>query len=375
MRARRYGNPTALGKQGSEFNTVGAARRHVNHRERTVVTHSATYQDILPVAIAAVAAACRVTRHVQSRQQHIERHSKDDMSPVTVADYAAQAVIARQLADAFGTLTMVGEEDAETLREAGRTALREEVAAAARVAWPGAGIDDVLDAIDLGNHDASGARYWTLDPIDGTKGFLRGGQYAVSLALIEQGKVVLGVLGCPNLSQDFNRSFDDPDTRGCLFHAVRGGGSWAVPADRPNLSPRRLDASREEDISAMRVCESVEAAHSRIDDTGRIVDYLAARGAPARLDSQCKYAVVARGQAEAYLRLPTRRDYVEKIWDHAAGMIIAEEAGAVVTDVLGKPLDFSKGAGLAANRGVICATRAFHGRIRQAISALGLFPE
>lgn len=339
------------------------------------MTDLASQSNPLSVAIAAVAAACRVTRHVQNRQQHIERHSKDDMSPVTVADYAAQAVIARHLADALGELTLVGEEDAETLREAGRGALREEVAAAARVAWPEAGVDDVLDAIDLGNHDASAERYWTLDPIDGTKGFLRGGQYAVSLALIEKGRVVLGVLGCPNLSADYARSFDDPDPRGSLFYATRGTGSWSVPADKPDLSPRRLDASREEDIAAMRVCESVEAAHSRIDDTGRIVEFLSSRGTPARLDSQCKYAVVARGQAEAYLRLPTRRDYVEKIWDHAAGMIIAEEAGAIVTDVLGKPLDFSRGAGLSANRGVICASRAFHGRIRQAISTLGLFTE
>jgi 3'(2'), 5'-bisphosphate nucleotidase len=354
---------------------VDACRRHANTTERIIVTHSASYSDQLTVAITAVAAACRVTRHVQSRQQHIERHSKDDMSPVTVADYAAQAVIARQLADAFGGLTLVGEEDAATLREAGRDALREEVAAAARVTWAEAGVDDVLDAIDLGNHDASAERYWTLDPIDGTKGFLRGGQYAVSLALIEKGRVMLGVLGCPNLSADYSRSFDAPDPRGSLFYAVRGGGSWSVPADQPASSPRRLDASREEDITAMRICESVEAAHSRIDDTGRIVEYLSSRGTPARLDSQCKYAVVARGQAEAYLRLPTRRDYIEKIWDHAAGMIIAEEAGAIVTDVLGKPLDFSKGAGLSANRGVICASRAFHGRIRQAITALALFNE
>lgn len=339
------------------------------------MTPSASPQDCLNVAIAAVAAACRVTRHVQNRQQHIDRHNKDDMSPVTVADYAAQAVIARQLADALGTLTLVGEEDASTMREAGRSALREEVAAAARVVWADAGSAEVLDAIDLGNHDASSERYWTLDPIDGTKGFLRGGQYAVSLALIEKGQVVLGVLGCPNMSGDYARSFDHPDPRGCLFYATRGGGSWSVPADRPHISPQRLDASREQDIGAMRVCESVEAAHSRIDDTGRIVEYLGARGTPARLDSQCKYAVVARGQAEAYLRLPTRRDYVEKIWDHAAGMIIAEEASAIVTDVLGRPLDFSRGTGLASNRGILCASRAFHGRIRQAIASLELFKD
>ena len=335
----------------------------------------ATNADRLAVAIAAVAAACRVTRHVQNRQQHIQRHAKDDMSPVTVADYAAQAVVARQLADALGRLDMVGEEDAGTLRAAGQDALREEVASAARVAWPEVGADEVMDAIDLGNHDASAESYWTLDPIDGTKGFLRGGQYAVSLALIERGQVVLGVLGCPNLAESHERAFDSPDPRGTLYYAVRGGGSWQVPADRPDMSPRRLDASRLEDISAMRVCESVEAAHSRLDDTGRIVQHLGAQGTPARLDSQCKYAVVARGQAEAYLRLPTRRDYVEKIWDHASGVIIAEEASAVVTDIAGRPLDFSRGAGLSANRGVVCATRTFHKRVLDAIATLGLFSD
>ena len=351
---------------------MSAPQRHANTIERTTVTPLANLQDHLTIAIAAVSAACRVTRHVQDRQQHIARHNKDDMSPVTVADYAAQAVIARHLADALGSLIMVGEEDASTLREADRRTLCEEVAAAARVVWADAGSAEVLDAIDLGNHDASGERYWTLDPIDGTKGFLRGGQYAVSLALINQGQVVLGVLGCPNMSADYTRSFDNPDPRGCLFYATRGGGSWSVPADRPDRPARRLDASREQDIGALRLCESVEAAHSRIDDTGRIVEYLAARGTPARLDSQCKYAVVARGQAEAYLRLPTRRDYVEKIWDHAAGMIIAEEASAIVTDVLGRPLDFSTGTALTANRGILCASRAFHGRIREAIVSLEL---
>ena len=52
--------------------------------------------------------------------------------------------------------------------------------------------------IDKGNGNIA-PRYWTLDPIDGTKGFIRGDQYAIALALIEQGQVKVGVLGCPSL--------------------------------------------------------------------------------------------------------------------------------------------------------------------------------
>jgi len=84
------------------------------------------------------------------------------------------------------------------------------------------------------------------------------------------------------------------------------------------------------------------------------------------------YAVVARGQADAYLRMPTSKTYVEKIWDHAAGSIIATEAGAIVTDITGAALDFTHGQRLETNRGVVCAAPHIHGRIIKAIDSLGI---
>lgn len=292
-----------------------------------------------------------------------------------MADYAAQALIASRLAAAWGIPRLVGEEDAAALRGPDKESLRAAVTAATREVWTDATSEDVLDAIDYGNHDASADGYWTLDPIDGTKGFLRGGQYAVSLGYIERGQVVFGVLGCPNMSADLERPFDDPDPVGCLFYALSGGGSWTLPADRPAGAAQAISTSAATDITSLRLCESVEAAHSKLDDTARIVQHLGARGTPARLDSQCKYAVVARGQADAYLRLPTRRDYVEKIWDHAAGKIIAEQAGSTVSDIRGQSLDFSCGTGLRNNRGVVCATAALHAPILASIRELNLFED
>jgi 3'(2'), 5'-bisphosphate nucleotidase len=122
----------------------------------------------------------------------------------------------------------------------------------------------------------------------------------------------------------------------------------------------------------VRICESVETAHSKHGDTQRVLDRLGYGVEYTRLDSQCKYAVVARGQADAYLRMPTHKGYVEKIWDHAAGMLIATEAGAVVTDISGAPLDFARGRRLEANRGVVCAAAGVHGKIIDAIEALGI---
>ena len=81
------------------------------------------------------------------------------------------------------------------------------------------------------------------------------------------------------------------------------------------------------------------------------------------MDSQAKYAAVATGMADAYLRLPTRKDYQEKIWDHAAGAFVLEQAGGKISDVFGKELDFSQGRTLKNNRGVIATAAGVHAQI------------
>ena len=81
---------------------------------------------------------------------------------------------------------------------------------------------------------------------------------------------------------------------------------------------------------------------------------------PYRIDSQCKYAAVARGDASIYLRLPTKKGYEEKIWDHAAGSIVIQEAGGRATDVRGDELDFSLGRTLRNNLGVVVTNGVLH---------------
>ena len=328
------------------------------------------FESMLKAARQAVTETCAVARKIQLASGAMKRMTKGDYSPVTVADFAVQALIALHLREQLGELVLVGEETAADLRQAHSDHLRDAVVAAVCQVRSKLSPAEVLAAIDLGNHDATAAAYWTLDPIDGTKGFLRGGQYAISLGYIERGVVVLGVLGCPNLGRDFARPFDQPADAGSLFFARLGGGAFYVPSAAPETKAVAVTVAQNRDITRMRVCESVEAAHSRLDETQQVVARLKAKGAPARLDSQCKYAVVARGQADAYLRLPTRADYVEKIWDHAAGALVASEAGATVSDIDGKPLDFAQGATLRQNRGVVCAVPAFHGPILEAIAAL-----
>ncbi len=326
----------------------------------------------LHAALTAVASACRVARSVQANLERVVRITKDDRSPVTVADFAVQALVALVMQRKLGEVRIVGEEHSRMLRDAEHAAIREEIRRAVHEEWPDVTVDAVLDAIDHCDHDATGKSYWTLDPIDGTKGFLRGQQYAIALALIERGKVTLGVMGCPNLPVAHDASLEVADARGVIYAAARGQGAWEIDPEHINALPKCMAASEAAADGMIRICESVESGHTRQSDSARVVERLGGQSTPVRLDSQCKYAIVARNQADAYLRLPTKAEYREKIWDHAAGSLIATEAGAVVTDITGSPLDFSRGAALEDNRGVICAAAAWHERIIAAIERLGI---
>jgi len=281
---------------------------------------------------------------------------KKDKSPVTVADYGVQAIICHELKKEFPYDPIVAEEDSADLQTEEGKALTKKVFEYSSKVLPELNEDDIHSIIDSGDYDGGPeARFWTLDPIDGTKGFLRGQQYAVALALVENGEVVLGVLGCPNLARDLE---DTESNKGCIFSAVKGEGSSVQFFDEETYN--KIKVSDIDHPTYAPFCESVESAHSSHSDSEQIAQILGVTAEPIRIDSQCKYAVLARGDASIYLRLPTSKEYVEKIWDHAAGYIIVIEAGGRVTDVLGKDLDFSLGRTLSNNKGVVGTNGELH---------------
>jgi 3'(2'), 5'-bisphosphate nucleotidase len=258
---------------------------------------------------------------------------------------------------------LVGEEDSSELRtDAGRV-LKDKVIQQVCSLMPGLKEEQILTAIDRGLYQGGPkGRYWTLDPIDGTMGFLRGDQYAVALALIEDGEPVLGVLGCPNLPHDASKP-DGP--RGCLFVAVKGSPSVMRSLAAPE--EQIISTTVISDPAEASFCESVESAHSSHSDAARIAELLGVRAEPYRIDSQCKYAAVARGDASIYLRLPTKAGYEEKIWDHAAGWMVVKQAGGEVTDVFGRPLDFSLGRTFGNNLGVVATNGKLHQKVIDAV--------
>ncbi len=321
----------------------------------------------LKFALEAVREAARAAQLVRDRLD-VKGIEKRDLSPVTVADYACQALVARRLHKAFPEAVLVGEEDARDLRrgEGGGETLSQ-VTQFVREFEAAATPDKVCDWIDFGNGEPVD-RFWCLDPIDGTKGYLRGEQYAVALALIESGKVTLGVLACPNLGEDCTLG---KDASGALVAAVTGEGAWRVRLSSGG-DFTRIGVSLCEDITHARMLRSVEAGHTNVGQIGQLSELLGLEAEPVCLDSQAKYAVLSAGGGELLVRLlsASKPDYKEKIWDQAAGSIVLEEAGGRISDLEGRALDFTQGRTLARNRGVCASNGVLHEKALEAISQL-----
>lgn len=212
--------------------------------------------------------------------------AKADRSPLTAADLAAHRILLAGLRELTPQLPVLSEEAAD-------------IPWAERQSWP---------------------RLWLVDPLDGTREFVRrNGEFCVCLALIEHGQPLLGVVHAP--------------IRRTTWSAVRGLGAWcqqddaaeqALPAHRP-VTPLA-------DGTAMRV------AVSRSHRDARIHTLLAhlPRAECLAMGSAIKFGLLAQGELDLYPRFgPTSE------WDTAAGQCLVEAVGGAVLDLHGQPLRYN----------------------------------
>lgn len=321
---------------------------------------------------------------------------KDDLSPVTVADFAIQAVLARTLGNAFPGDGFVGEESADELRRNPRLLTRV-LDIVAQCAGPSLFRDaeDLCDLIDsctttTTSSSSSPARTWVFDPIDGTKTFIRGEQYAINIALLEAGRQVLSVVACPLLSADATTPVTDatvdPTGRGCILFAVRGHGAYVRPLLLPGgddnagedkqqqqpPQPRRLPRHAEHVASAedLRFVTSWTLLDSGVDAVHKAVAERLRVPFPGcdLLGWVPRWAVLALGVANTTVWVYKRRDRRAKIWDHAGAMLLFEEVGGVITDVHGKEIDLTAGRKLEANFGFVAAPRNLHQTVLETVA-------
>jgi len=291
---------------------------------------------------------------------------KPDHSPVTLADMSIQALAGALLEKYLPDAVLVAEEDADHLKAPGGVEDLEKVTAYVHSFFPQATSGDICRWIQKGQDNPSGT-FWTLDPIDGTKGFLRGGQYVTALAFIQNGKVELAAIGCPELELQDHKALG----KGVGIFAARGRGCWAASLDGLEKPQQwvRLEVSQCQEINKARVLDSFDPEHKNAEKDRCIRERLGIRSEPITLDSMAKQVVLASGGAEIFLRTLPRKDpgHREKIWDVAAGALAIEEAGGRVTDLEGGELDFGSGLTLARNPGLVATNGIFHKAVLTAI--------
>jgi len=289
-----------------------------------------------------------------------DKMEKAGKEPVTIADYGAQAVILRSIREYFPHDAALAEEWADEFINLSTDVQRDSVLRhVSKIAGQTVSLDDARGWLDFGR-GGPGSRVWVVDPIDGTKGFLRGDQFAVAVALLVDGQPVVGALACPLLP--FDPSHPN-GSRGVVATAIRGGGAEIEPLT--GGSSRRMCVSTAKSSTA-RAVESIE--HSDHSFSADVYRNAALGGDLVRMDSQAKYLAVADGRAEVYLRQSRSADYHEKVWDHAAGVLIVQEARGRVTDLDGKPLEFTHGPTLAANQGILATNGILHEELLEAIA-------
>lgn len=321
-------------------------------------------------ALLAAERGAQVVRVLLSRPDGRHCESKPDGSPVSAADLAIQIAVGWTIRERCGAgEPIVGEEGASSVSMPGGRVLLDRAVAALRDAF-GAECPRDPEALLL---DDSATRsggwprnWWTVDPIDGTKGFRSGRHFAICVARVEDAIPVVGSLACPTMPSSGDPMLMRPaGDSGTLYAAVRGGGAWSVCAPwngtgTPSLSrltrpPGRAAQRGTQDPWI--VCDSIEGG----DRAERMRGVVSRAGFPWRsisLDSQCKYALVADGRADAFMRVPSAKGRAENAWDHLSGMVICAEAGAFTGDLDGAPIVCADGPDLTRSRGVLACDRA-----------------
>lgn len=365
---------------------------------------NAKYHRELEAAVDVVERACRICVDVKKSLYSSEGRivEKNDNTPVTVADFGVQALVSLELSKVFPSIPLVAEEDSDFVRS------NNLVDSVVSVVTDKASSNDkpltnvdVLEAIDRGKnaivYGTRPATYWVLDPIDGTKGFLKGSEalYVVGLALVVEGDIVLGVMGCPNWKEasSYNSTIDVqgsesvPTRSGILMVAHIGCGTWArqlsdltgVSAKVPNgwtkcfVDGCHLVPKARFCISDSQTWESVplSAFFSATSDADGVSDKEILL-LPTCCGSLCKYLMVASGRASVFI-LRARAQTIIKAWDHAVGIICVHEAGGKVTDWKGSDIDLAADQVerriLFPSMGVLVSNGTIHNRILEMISS------
>lgn len=377
------------------------------------------YADELALAQRVIHAASVLTKSVlRSLHHRVSAETKADDSPVTIADFAAQALIISAIHAVYPSATFIGEESADALRQndaladrvwglvqqagdvemqrarkgehvqmqAQEHTLEHDHDASPALAFPQSK-DAMLDAIDMGSSEQTRAgRVWVMDPVDGTATFMTNNQYAVCLCLLVDGVQQVAVIGCPNLAFDIgaplgqtkiHEDLIDEAEYGVMLSAVKDHGTYVRTMHKGGLGGARrveLGSSASKSLSALDFVETSIGKTSLLQGQHRAVAEQLGAPWPGTVlwSQQMKYVALALGATDVMVRVPKDESRFSYVWDHAGGQLLFQEAGGQVKDLRGGDIYFGNGRKLLGtkNFGMLAAVPAAFDGIMQAVETV-----
>ncbi len=290
----------------------------------------------LKFAVKLVSKATEITEWF--RKHGFESFLKSDQSPVTLADFASQIYIISKLKQFFPNDEIIAEEGdiefidlkAENLIKRCFNELNFEKL-------------KVIKEI-IGFRGKSSARQWTIDPIDGTKGYQKGLSYAVGIGFMVKSKPRVCAIAVPNYNEKLL----------AIFAAEENQGAQAKYDDNDF---KQIRVNQNEDIQNIRLC------HSLHYDQPWVLNFAKKIGIKRfiQIDSMAKFCMVAEGTADLYIK-PLDEDH-SFTWDFMPGDLIVKEAGGEVTDLNGAPLKFNNERCLWTAPGIITSNSILQKKI------------
>ncbi|KAI0006486.1 carbohydrate phosphatase [Xylariaceae sp. FL0662B] len=334
------------------------------------------------VAIGAIQSAAKLSQAVISIEDKgvIE---KDDLSPVTVADFAIQALLTATIHHAFPNDKFVGEESSADLKSNPalldrvwkllRRLESDEAESLCKLPVSSEQMCEMIDWCGFGEPGGpSAGRVWVFDPIDGTKTFVQRQAYAINVALLEGGKQVLSIVGCPTIPVDakppVTNDTIDPTGRGSIAFAARGYGTYVRPliGSLNEVQIHKINPISEIlESKDFRPVSCYNMLDSGVDDVHKLVmDKLGIQSRGCDLLAWVlRWVTLGLGLADMTIWVYKQRSRTGKIWDHAGAMLLFEEMGGKITDIDGKDIDLSVGRKMTANHGFVAAPRAMHNTV------------
>lgn len=317
----------------------------------------------LNFALSCVAQACRMALSV-TQSGSVHNVIKSDASFVTPLDYAVQALIGSRLENEYPRHGLVAEEESSFLQT--QPDLLAQTTAALSPIFSHANEATVLSWVARGTQAPAAEPFWLLDPIDSTRGLLSGGAYSVQLAGHWDGRMQVAVMGHPRGL--LKRTPDWMTESALIFVAARNQGSWWTTLDDCEtgtafLKPLHVSSRSLQDAVRLRAPQRNYADQSADDLALRdLVTQELVTTHEIPCGTTVRYPLLAAGEGDLLLRLMLsgRANLHINSWDHAAGSLLVEEAGGRVTDLDGKPLDFTTGRFLSNNRGLVASNGLIH---------------